>query len=156
MELPAVRRTRPITIHHRPKFFQQPMSNCYNGHMVNNNNNNMNKITYSTAGVLPPSLMVSLSGRGVSAFLVGEPAGVWPFNTIFRLGFVWWDGSFLPSLSRSRSLSFFFFLSLRLCSSLLSCNYYVVSIYLSIYLSVEWGYCHQSGLVSITSRRYIL
>ena len=25
-----------------------------------------------------------------------------------------------------------------------------------IYLSVEWGYCHQSGLVYITSRRYIL
>ena len=26
----------------------------------------------------------------------------------------------------------------------------------SIYLSVELGYCHQSGLVSIPSRRYIL
>ena len=26
----------------------------------------------------------------------------------------------------------------------------------SMYLSVEWGYCHQIGLVSITSRRYIL
>ena len=33
---PAVRRTQPIT--KRPKFLQQPMSNCYNGYMVNNNN----------------------------------------------------------------------------------------------------------------------
>ena len=36
MELPAVRRTQPITI--GQNFFQQPLSNCYNGNMVNNNN----------------------------------------------------------------------------------------------------------------------
>ena len=48
-ELPAVRRTQPIT--KRPKKFQQPMSNCYNGYMVNNNNikheGKRNKIAYS-------------------------------------------------------------------------------------------------------------
>ena len=37
-----------------------------------------------------------------------------------------------------------------------SFNTNVSNVYLSIYLSVEWGYCHQSGLVSITSRLYIL
>ena len=37
IELPAVRRTQPST-KKRPKFLQQPMSNCYNGYMVNNNN----------------------------------------------------------------------------------------------------------------------
>ena len=37
-ELPAVRRTQPIT--KRPTFLQ-PMSNCYNGYMVNNNKNNL-------------------------------------------------------------------------------------------------------------------
>ena len=36
MEIPAVRRTQPST--KRPKFLQQPMSICYNGYMVNNNN----------------------------------------------------------------------------------------------------------------------
>ena len=36
IELPAVRRTQPST--KRLKFLQQPMSNCYNGYMVNNNN----------------------------------------------------------------------------------------------------------------------
>ena len=36
MGLPAVRRTQHITI--GQKFLQQPMSNCYNGYMVNNNN----------------------------------------------------------------------------------------------------------------------
>ena len=36
IEFPAVRRTQPST--KRPKFLQQPMSNCYNGYMVNNNN----------------------------------------------------------------------------------------------------------------------
>ena len=35
-ELPAVRRTQPITI--GQNFFQQPMSNYYNGHKVNNIN----------------------------------------------------------------------------------------------------------------------
>ena len=33
----TVRKTQPIT--KRPKFLQQPMSNCYNGYMVNNINN---------------------------------------------------------------------------------------------------------------------
>ena len=37
MELPAVRRTQPITI--GQNFFNNPMSNCYNGYMLNNNNN---------------------------------------------------------------------------------------------------------------------
>ena len=33
---PAVRKPQPIT--KRPKFLQQPMSNCYKGYMVKNNN----------------------------------------------------------------------------------------------------------------------
>ena len=35
-ETPCSGRTQPTT--KRPKFLQQPMSNCYNGYMVNNNN----------------------------------------------------------------------------------------------------------------------
>ena len=35
-ELPVMRGKKPIT--KMPKFLQQPMSNCYNGYMVNNNN----------------------------------------------------------------------------------------------------------------------
>jgi len=40
-EDPAVRRTQPISIDHRPKLLEQPLPiNCYNynGYTVNNNN----------------------------------------------------------------------------------------------------------------------
>ena len=37
-ELPAVSRTQPIIIYYRSKLLQSPISNGYNGYMVNNNN----------------------------------------------------------------------------------------------------------------------
>ena len=37
IEFHALHRTQPST--KRPKFLQQPMSNCYNGYIINNNNN---------------------------------------------------------------------------------------------------------------------
>ena len=39
-ELPAVRTTQPTN--KTPTFLQQPLSNCYNGYMVNDNNTNTN------------------------------------------------------------------------------------------------------------------